>query len=63
MFNNYDDIMTPKEVAEALKISIKSVYKLIKNKTIGSLHIGRKLLVPKAALKLYVLSANYKVIQ
>ena len=59
MFNEYPDIMTPKQAAGALGIGLNSMYRLIKDKTIGSLCVGRKKLIPKICLVDYARSARY----
>lgn len=61
MFNDYPDVMTPKQAAEALGIGLNSMYQLIKKKAIGSHRVGRKILVPKMCLIDYVKSARYTV--
>ena len=62
MFENYPDIMSVKQVSEALCIGINSAYKLIKNKSIGSRRVGRKILVPKSCVIDYAEAARYTVI-
>ena len=47
MLNNYPDVMTPEQVATALCISRKSVYRLLRERTIGSKRIGKKYIIPK----------------
>ena len=61
MFREYPDIMTVPDAAEALRISVKSVYQLVRNNTLGSKRIGRKILIPKICLIQYVRSAQYTV--
>ena len=61
MFREYPDIMTVPDAAEALRISVKSVYQLVHNNTLGSKRIGRKILIPKICLIQYVRSAQYTV--
>lgn len=61
MLKDYPDVLTPRQVAEVLGICENSVYRLIKNKTIGSKHVGRKILVPKVCLIDYLTSARYTV--
>lgn len=61
MFNEYPDILTVAQTAEALRIGKNSAYRLVHEKAIGSKHIGRKILVPKACLIDYVHSARYAV--
>ena len=61
MFKEYPDMMSVQQVAEALHIGKTSAYRLIKEKQIGSKHIGRKILVPKVCVVDYVISARYSV--
>lgn len=61
MFKEYPDIMTVPQVAQALGIGTNTAYRLVKDRVIGSKHIGRKIIVPKACLVDYVLSARYIV--
>lgn len=61
MFNNFPDMMTVKEAAEALRISVKTIRKLANNHQIGCKRIGRKILIPKCCLIQYVRSAQFKV--
>lgn len=61
MFNSYPDILTVKQMAQALHISENSAYRLVNSRTIGCKRIGRKIIVPKQCLIDYVLSARYTV--
>lgn len=61
MFNQYPDVMTVPQVAEALRIGRGSAYKLVNGKTIGSVRIGNKIRVPKQCLIEYVQSARYNI--
>lgn len=61
MFDEYDDIMTVKDMASALGIGLNSAYKLVNDRIIGSKRIGRKIIVPKICLINYVKSAQYIV--
>ena len=58
MFENYNDIMTVSEMAQALGIGMNSAYKLINDKIIGSKHIGRKIIIPKKCVIDFILSAE-----
>ncbi|WP_232841813.1 helix-turn-helix domain-containing protein [Caldicellulosiruptor acetigenus] len=50
--NDYEKLTyTPKELAKVLNISLTTVFKLIKQKEIPVIRIGRKVLIPKAKLK------------
>lgn len=61
MFKDYPDIMTTAQVAEALHISMNSVYRLLQTQELGCKRIGRKYIIPKACLIAYVQSARYTV--
>ena len=61
MFNEYRDVMTVKETAEALGICKAAVYRMVKENTIGSHRVGRRILIPKTCLIQYVKSAQYRV--
>lgn len=63
MLNNYSDVMTVKEVADALGIGKNSAYRLIHERSLGCKHIGRKIIVPKTCLIDYLQSARYTVDQ
>lgn len=62
MFKEYPDILSVQDVANALSISKNTAYQLVREKRIGCKHIGRKIIVPKACLVDYVLSARHSVI-
>ena len=62
MFKEYPDILTVPQVAQALDISTKAVYELVKNKILGALHIGRIIKVPKFCLEEYVKTARTNVV-
>jgi excisionase family DNA binding protein len=47
------------QVACALGVSKNTAYRLVKDHTIGCKHIGRKIIVPKACLVDFILSARY----
>lgn len=61
MFKELPDILTVPQVAQALGIGKNTAYRLVNDRVIGSKHIGRKIIVPKACLVDYVLSARYTV--
>ena len=43
-------VLTPNEVRKLLKCSRGTIYEEIRKGTIPSIHLGRKILIPKAAL-------------
>ena len=59
MFKEYPDVMSVQQAAEALGICTASMYQLLREKTIGSRKVGRKILVPKVCLIDYINSARY----
>lgn len=61
MFNNYPDVLTVKQVAQALNISKNKAYELINQHLIGSKRVGRAIRVPKACLIDFVNSSRYSV--
>lgn len=61
MLKDYPDVLTVKQVAEILNICENSVYRLIRDKQIGSRKVGRKILVPKVCITDYLNSARYTV--
>lgn len=50
MFENFKDVLTVDEVCSALSIGKNSLYKLLRNGSIGCIRIGKKYLIPKAYL-------------
>ena len=62
MFGKYPDIMTVKQVAEALCIGRNAAYALIKAHAIGHIRVGRTIRVPKSLLIEYVQSGRYVII-
>lgn len=61
MFNQYPDVLTVQQVAEALRIGRSAAYKLVNERTIGSVRIGNKIRVPKQCLIEYMQSARYNI--
>lgn len=62
MLNKYRDVLTVKELAEALGIGMTSAYRLINEGVIGSTRVGKKILVPKVCVADYLNSARYVVL-
>ncbi len=58
MFDEYNDILTVNEVCKALTMGKNSIYKLLKDNVIKSIHIGKKYLIPKIFLLDFV--ENYR---
>ena len=61
MFNQDPDVLTVQQVAEALRIGRGAAYKLVNERTIGSVRIGNKIRVPKQCLIEYMQSARYNI--
>ena len=59
MFHEYPEIMTVKQLAEALGVGRNTAYELIHSRVIGSKRIGRKIIIPKSCVIDYVQSARY----
>lgn len=50
MFDSFPDVLTVAQVRQALSLGKNSVYELIDAGRLKSIHIGRKILVPKVCL-------------
>ena len=46
MFENYDDILTTKEVAEALKVGTSQIYKLVRSGNLKAFKEGKNWRIP-----------------
>lgn len=62
MLQEYPDILTPAQAAQALQIGKNSIYRLLRERQLGCKRIGRKIIIPKVCLADYVRSARYTVI-
>jgi excisionase family DNA binding protein len=56
MLEQYQDILSVYDVAEALYIGKNRVYELLEKKLLKGFRIGRVWKIPKEALKEYILS-------
>ncbi len=54
MFEEYPDILTVPMVGNALGIGTRSVYTLIREKKLGHIRIGRKIIIPKICLQEFI---------
>lgn len=54
MFENYDDILTVEEVAEALKVGTTQVYKLVRSGEMNAFKEGKNWRIPKKGVINYV---------
>ena len=59
-FRDLPDALSAVEVAEALRVSVKTVYKLIRADTIPAVRVGREYRVAKGALINFLRSAEKK---
>lgn len=50
MFEQYPDILTPREVRKALRISNAEAYNIIKSGKLKHFTVGRSIKIPKYAL-------------
>lgn len=54
VFHNYPDVLDVKQVGEALSVSNKTVYKLLRSGCIKSLRIGNVYRIPKPYIQQYI---------
>lgn len=54
MLEKYNELMTVQEVSEVLKVSTRTVQKLLKNNVIGSIRVGKVYRVNKDKLIDYI---------
>lgn len=54
MFENYDDILTVEEVAEALKVGTTQVYKLVRSREMNAFKEGKNWRIPKVGIINYI---------
>ena len=50
MFENYDDIVTVKQLAKMLKIGRNTAYELVRTSAIKCVRVGRKYIIPKQSV-------------
>jgi len=50
----YPDVLDVKQVSEILKVSTKTIYRLLREGEIGSLKIGREFRIPKVNVMKYI---------
>ena len=58
MFATYKDVVTVKQLAEMLGIGITLAYKLVRQKAIESIKIGRQYKIPKTNVISYLKNKN-----
>ena len=58
MFEDYPDILSPEEAAEALRIGETAIYELLNSKKLSAYKNGRNWLIPKEAVRKYVVEQS-----
>jgi len=58
MFKEYPDVLNVNDMSQVLGVSVKTVYKLLKEQSIGYLRIGREYRIPKINLIKYLLKKD-----
>lgn len=61
LFKEYPDILTIRQVAQALGIGTKAAYALVNDKKLGAIRVGRTIKVPKFSLEEFVKTARNNV--
>jgi len=59
MLDNYNDVLTVKEMAKVLRIGKNAAYDLVREGAVVSIKVGRKYLVPKNCILDFLSSMNY----
>ncbi len=59
MLKEYNDVLTVEDLMTVLRLGKNSVYNLLNKKTISALRVGRKWIIPKKSVILYLQSAQY----
>lgn len=57
MLDKYDDVLTVKDLQSILPLGKNSIYKLLRTKSIKSVRIGNKILIPKEFVIEYLMKA------
>ena len=63
MLRDYPDVLTVKQVACILGIGLNSGYRLVKEKQIGCIRVGKRILIPKVCVADYLTSARNTVMR
>lgn len=58
MFSNYKDVVTVEQLAEMLDIGLTLAYRLVRQKTIKSIKVGREYKIPKQFVINYLVKEN-----
>jgi len=53
-FDDLPDVLTPADIQQYLPIGRNAVYDLLKTRRIRCTRIGRKILIPKSALRIFL---------
>lgn len=61
MLRDYPDVLTVKQMAGILGIGLNSAYRLVKEKRIGCVRVGKRILIPKVCVADYLASARNTV--
>lgn len=59
MFDCYDTLITPEEVADMLRCGMNTTYKLLKSGKIKAMRIGRSWRIPKRAVQEYIIQESH----
>ena len=57
MFEDYPDVLSAEETAEALRIRENAIYRLLNEGRLKAFKNGRRWLIPKETLKIYVMES------
>lgn len=58
MFTEYPDLVNIPQLKDMLGIGINLAYKLVRNKTISSIKVGREYKIPKRNIIFYLTTQN-----
>ena len=58
MFKDYPDVLNVEDMSRMLNISVKTVYKLLKDRSVEHLKVGREYRIPKINLIKYLLKSG-----
>lgn len=61
MFRQYPDVLNVKQLAKALGIGKNKAYEMLRNKTISSIKLGRKYIIPRQYLLDYIEASRYNI--
>ena len=59
MFDYYDTLITPEEVADMLGCGMNTTYKLLEAGKIKAMSIGRSWRIPKRAVQEYIIQESH----